>query len=220
MSKVIIPNESLAYRSAREELLNAEIGLREQVEKVASLRRALPMGGALREDYVFEELIQGRSVNTAFSSLFRTESDTLFVYNFMYGPSMDAACAMCVSLLDGLDGQIPHLNKTISTAIVAQHDAKTLNEFAQSRGWKNLRMISSGNNTFNQDYLAERDGGQLPMAHVFQRKGPDIRHFWSSEMFYGDWIEGGHARHVDSIWPLWNVLDLTPNGRGAFFPSL
>ena len=30
------------------------------------------------------------------------------------------------------------------------------------------------------------------------------------------------ARHVDSIWPIWNVLDVTAEGRGSEpnFPSL
>jgi predicted dithiol-disulfide oxidoreductase (DUF899 family) len=34
--------------------------------------------------------------------------------------------------------------------------------------------------------------------------------------------EGEETRHVDSIWPIWNVLDMTPNGRGSAsdFPKL
>ena len=48
------PNESDDYRAARDELLTAEAALREQVEKVAALRRTLPIGGAVNEDYVFE----------------------------------------------------------------------------------------------------------------------------------------------------------------------
>ncbi len=34
--------------------------------------------------------------------------------------------------------------------------------------------------------------------------------------------EGLEARHVDSIWPIWNVLDATPGGRGddPNFPAL
>jgi predicted dithiol-disulfide oxidoreductase (DUF899 family) len=28
-------------------------------------------------------------------------------------------------------------------------------------------------------------------------------------------------RHVDLIWPVWNLLDLTPGGRGTdWYPSL
>ena len=28
-------------------------------------------------------------------------------------------------------------------------------------------------------------------------------------------IEGEEPCHVDTIWPLWNLLDLTPDGRGG-----
>jgi predicted dithiol-disulfide oxidoreductase (DUF899 family) len=34
--------------------------------------------------------------------------------------------------------------------------------------------------------------------------------------------EGEDPRHVDSIWPIWSVLDMTPQGRGgeSNFPGL
>jgi predicted dithiol-disulfide oxidoreductase (DUF899 family) len=48
------PNENGAYRKARNSLLEAERELRRQVERVAAQRRALPPGGELSQDYVFE----------------------------------------------------------------------------------------------------------------------------------------------------------------------
>ncbi|HUE24597.1 MAG TPA: DUF899 family protein [Bryobacteraceae bacterium] len=54
-STVQFPGESAGYRAARDELLTAERALRKQVEQVAHLRRKLPLGGELLEDYVFEE---------------------------------------------------------------------------------------------------------------------------------------------------------------------
>lgn len=50
------PNESADYRAARNALLDAEIALRKQTETVAALRRALPQGGVVPEDYVFERI--------------------------------------------------------------------------------------------------------------------------------------------------------------------
>ena len=50
------PNETSDYRAARDALLTAEIELRRQAEKVSSLRQALPLGGAVKEDYVFQNL--------------------------------------------------------------------------------------------------------------------------------------------------------------------
>jgi len=49
-----------------------------------------------------------------------------------------------------------------------------------------------------------------------------MRHAWATELMFVPREEGLEARHVDSIWPLWNVLDLTPRGRGgdSNFPSL
>ena len=48
------PGESTAYRAARDRLLEQEIELRRATEKVAALRRALPPGGVVPEDYVFQ----------------------------------------------------------------------------------------------------------------------------------------------------------------------
>jgi predicted dithiol-disulfide oxidoreductase (DUF899 family) len=47
------PNENAAYRRARNALLEEEMELRRQIERIAAKRRALPAGGDLKEDYVF-----------------------------------------------------------------------------------------------------------------------------------------------------------------------
>ena len=47
-----------------------------------------------------------------------------------------------------------------------------------------------------------------------------IRHFWTSELLFPEAPPGQDPRHVDAIWPLWNVLDATPEGRGDFYPRL
>ena len=51
------------------------------------------------------------------------------------------------------------------------------------------------------------------MANVFVRGKGGIRHFWASELLFHPY-PSGNSRHVDALWPLWNVLDLTPEGRG------
>ena len=55
LHSVRFPGESRRYRRARNELLRAEIELRRHIEKVAALRRRLPLGSELEQDYVFEE---------------------------------------------------------------------------------------------------------------------------------------------------------------------
>lgn len=218
---VTFPNESEAYRKARDELLQAEVTLRAEVEKVAAQRRALPLGGELKEDYHFEERVGGRDRTVGFSELFEPDKDTLFIYSFMYGPDMKAACPMCTAIIDALDAQVVHLEQRINTAVVAKHPLDKIHAHAKSRGWSHIRLLSSADNTYNVDYFGEVDGHQWTMANVFTRRDGKIYHTWASEMAFAEAIEGGNNRHVDLIWPLWNVLDMTPEGRGRdWFPKL
>ncbi|MEM8750506.1 MAG: DUF899 family protein [Pseudomonadota bacterium] len=220
MTGLQFPNENEAYRNARQALLDEEVLLRQQVERVAEMRRALPSGGLLKTDYVFQTVEDDQVADVTFSDLFAPGHTTLFVYSFMYSPTMDEPCSMCTSMVDGLNGQIDHLQQKISTAVVAKHDPETLRDYAALRGWDRLPLLSSAQNTFNQDYHAEKDGRQQPMAHVFLKDDDSIRHFWSSELLYGPAFESGNPRHVDQLWPLWNILDLTPSGRGDWYPSI
>lgn len=212
---VSFPNESFEYRTARAALLQAEVELRKNVESVASLRRALPSGGAIPDDYVFHSL---SNEPTPMSSMFGAH-DTLVVYSLMYGPDATSPCPMCSAFLDGLNGQIAHLTQSVSLAIVAQNSPQKLDVLKTRMGWSDLPLYSALGTTYQRDYLAEADdGSQLPILNVFQRDGDGIHHFWGSEMFFepSDW----HPRHVDSAWPLWNILDFTPDGRGDLIPPL
>lgn len=219
---VTLPNESPEYRAARERLLEAEVALREQIEEVARLRRALPQGGAIPEDYVFEEWADGKLREVRLSELFKPGDRTLFVYSFMYSPDMDGPCPMCTAFLDGIEGQVRHLERRISTAVVARHDPRELARYAGERGWRNLRLLSSAKNSYNTDYIGEVDGRQMTAANIFERDGDggEIRHFWNSEMALAPMIEGGELRHVDLAWPLWNILDMSREGRGNWHPSV
>lgn len=215
MSELTFPNETSEYHEARDKLLNAEIDLRAQVERVAAMRRALPTGGAIKEDYAFDELTadaQVRSVNL--SELFEGTKDTLFLYNFMFGPKMAAPCPMCSSIIDGLDASARHISLRINLAVVARSPIDRIVGFAKSRGWNNVRLLSSSKNTYNADYFGETaEGDQYPMANVFMRRDGRIHHFWGTEMLYSS--SEGEPRHMDMMWPLWNVFDATPEGRGG-----
>ena len=223
MSSVSYPNETGDYRVARQELLSAEIALRSQVEDVAKMRRQLPAGGELKEDYVFDEIVGDSVKKTSFAELFLPGTNTLFLYNFMYGPEMNAACPMCTSFVDGLNGQTVHIKQRISLAIVAKNPINKFHQHAATRGWDNLRLLSSDGNSFNTDYFGEVDGHQQSIINVFVKDGLDqgpIRHFWGSEMVFAPAEDGQNMRHVDMMWPLWNVLDVTPVGRGDWYPAL
>jgi predicted dithiol-disulfide oxidoreductase (DUF899 family) len=233
------PSESDEYRRERNRLLDAEAELRRAIERVAAQRRALPPGGVVADDYVFEDASDNTEVR--FSELFEAGKDALVIYSFMFprysgdtrpGPSegetarlplTEAPCPSCTSILDSLDGAAPHLAQRLNLAIVAKSDPDRIRTFADERGWRHLRLLSSRNNVYNRDYHAETaEGEQMPVLNVFVRDGEQFRHAWASELMYAPRDEGLEARHVDSIWPIWNVLDLTPEGRGteSNFPGL
>jgi predicted dithiol-disulfide oxidoreductase (DUF899 family) len=213
---VRFPGEDKAYRAARNGLLRAEVDLRRRIETVAALRRKLPLGGPAPQDYVFEEISGAELRRVKLSELFAPGKNTLAVYSFMYGPNMAHACPLCTSMLDSLDGAAPHVAQRINLAVVAKSPIARVQEFAKGRGWRNLRLISSAGNTFNADYHGETpEGAQLPMLNVFALHRGRIRHTYATELLFMPTEGGQDPRHVDSIWPLWNVLDFTREGRGT-----
>ena len=215
------PGESETYRSARNALLKEELALRRQVEKVAALRRQLPLGGQIQQNYIFDRLdVDGNVEQVAMSDLFEAGKDTLVLYSFMYSPEAKSACPSCTSIVDSLDGNVHHLNEQINIVACARAPIGQFRAWADKRGWSRVSLISSFNNTFNADYHAEIDvRRQLPLLHVFQRTSEGIFHFHSSELFFLPFDGRQGPRHVDTIWPLWNVLDLTPGGRGEWNPK-
>jgi predicted dithiol-disulfide oxidoreductase (DUF899 family) len=223
LHSVRFPGESDAYRRARNDLLESEIGLRRQIEAVAAQRRSLPLGGAVATDYPFEESSgEGDGTRTVrLSELFEDGKDTLFLYSFMFNPGasglpLEAACPHCTSIIDAVDGEAPHICQRVNLAVSAKAPIQRVREHARSRGWRNVRLLSSANTTYNHDYHTESsDAKQDPIATVFVRRDGRIHHFWSSELAFAPTDPGQHPRHVDFIWPLWHVLDHTPEGRGS-----
>ncbi|MGP0088479.1 MAG: DUF899 family protein [Xanthobacteraceae bacterium] len=214
---VRFPNENADYRQARNALLSSEIELRRQTERVAALRRALPLGGPPPEDYVFEEASSsdGAARRVRLSELFGKHS-TLVAYSYMYGPQMEKPCPSCSSMLDALNGQAEHIRQRVGLVVIAKSPIARINAAARERGWSKLRLLSSAGNTYNRDYHGEdANGSQLPCLNVFTRRDGAVRHFWASEMLFAPRDPGQDPRHVDMIWPLWNVLDCTPEGRGS-----
>lgn len=211
-TKALFPGETARYRAARNRLLKKEMKLRSDIEKVSAERRRLPQGGAPPEDYVFD------SANgpVTLSKLFEPGTNTLMVYNFMFGPLMAEPCPYCSSILDSVDGAAPHVMQRVSLAVVARSPIERILAFARERGWRHLRLLSSASNAYNRDYLGETDtGDQLPMMNVFTRRRGRVYHAWATEMFFAPRGRGQDPRHVDLIWPVWNLLDMTPEGRGA-----
>jgi predicted dithiol-disulfide oxidoreductase (DUF899 family) len=235
MVATTFPGESSEYRAARNSLLEQEIELRRATEAVAAARRALPPGGVIPEDYVFQGTgPDGLPADVRLSELFAAGKDSLAIYTFMFprdpgdtrpGPVTgktaelllaDGPCPSCVALLDQLDGAAEHAVQIVNFAVVAKAPLERVLTFASERGWRRLRLLSSAGNTYNRDYHAETEtGAQRPMLNVFHRDGDTIRHFWGSELLYALSDPGQDPRHVGTIEPVWNLFDLTREGRPA-----
>jgi predicted dithiol-disulfide oxidoreductase (DUF899 family) len=219
-----LKNESTEYLAKREELRHAEIELMRQREKVAVLRRKLPQGADV-EDYEFIEgpasLEQGDSPThkVRLSELFTAPDRPLVIYHFMYGKKQTRPCPMCTAWLDTFNGVAHHLAQNVDLAIVAAADLPTLRAHARKRGWDNLRLLSADESSFKFDLGSEdRAGAQDSTISVFTRD-PDgtLRHFYSVHPRLADDIA---ERGIDEYNPIWNVLDLTPQGRGSWYASL
>jgi predicted dithiol-disulfide oxidoreductase (DUF899 family) len=229
------PGESAEYRAARDRLLEQEIELRRTMEAVVAARRQLPPGGVVPEDYVFQgKAADGKPADVRMSELFAPGKDSLVIYNFMFprgyggerpGPTSgetallpleEGPCPSCVALLDQLDGAAEHASQQINFAVVAKTTLPRLLTFGEERGWRHLRLLSSAGNTYNRDYFGETtDGSQVPMLNVFHRDGQALRHFWGAELTYGPSDPGQDHRSVGTLEPLWNLFDLTREGRPA-----
>ncbi len=230
---IAFPGESAEYRAERNRLLEQEIELRRAMEAVAAARRRLPPGGIVPQDYVFQaQGPGGRAAEVRLPELFAPGKDSLVIYSMMFprdpgddrpGPAggqtallplAQGPCPSCTAFLDALDGAAEHASQRVNLAVAAKAPIEPILTFAAERGWRSLRLLSTEGTTYNRDYLAETaDGEQQPMLNVFHRDGDTIRHFWGSELFYAPEDPEQDQRHVGTLEPLWNLFDLTPEGR-------
>jgi predicted dithiol-disulfide oxidoreductase (DUF899 family) len=219
-----LENEPQEYLQQREELRKAEMDMFRSIERVAALRRALPAGAEV-VDYVFQEGPRdldgsdGPLSSVRLSELFSAPGRPLIVYHFMYGKQNTAACPMCTMWIDSFNGIAPHLAQRADVAIVAAADPATLRAHARARGWHNLRLLSAGDSTFKYDFRSEdAEGRQDSALSVFTRDvAGTLRHFYTTHPWLDDDM---NERGIDLLQPVYNVLDLTPEGRGNWYASL
>ena len=206
MSELRYPNESREFRAARDALLKEEQELVEKMKAVAAKRRTLPPGGELKEDYVFQRASEGKvGQRVRFSELFE-DKRTLLIYSFMFGPNWDNPCPSCTSLMDGFDRSWYQVSRNAAFVAIAKAPAAKIHAWAKQRGWTQIPLLSGFESPYQADYKcqAESDDMQLPVMHVFRKQGGRILHFWGTESM---------SNHLDTVWPYWNLMDYTPEGR-------
>lgn len=236
MEHLSFPNESTAYRAARAALLDDEIALRRQIEAVAAKRRALPPGGTVPKDYAFERIgAFQRPESVTLSDLFG-DKPSIILYSFMFGSERDNPCPGCTHLLDAIDGSARHVGQRAPLYIVAKSPIARLEAWAKARRWPHLVFLSDVDGRYSADYYGDTsrltdakraERGMKPgedwdetIFNVFRKDGEAIRHVWASELAFAPEDPGQHHRAGDLVDPLWGLLDMTPEGRGTFFPSL
>jgi predicted dithiol-disulfide oxidoreductase (DUF899 family) len=220
-----LQNESKEYLAKREELRLAEIESMKLRERAAELRRHLPPGPVVK-DYEFVEgpadLSAGDTPTRTvrLSELFTAPARSLVIYQFMYGKRQTSPCPMCTLLIDSLEGVAHHLAQNVDLAIVAAADPPALRNHARRQGWNRLRLLSTADgSTFKYDLGGEdREGNQDSTLSVFTRdEGGGVRHFYTAHPHMAADIK---ERGLDLLSPVYNILDLTPQGRGDWYASL
>jgi predicted dithiol-disulfide oxidoreductase (DUF899 family) len=219
-----LQGESEEYQAKREELRLAEIELMHQRERVAALRRALPQGATVG-DYIFEEGPTDLSAGdepvrqVRLTELFSSPDRPLVIYHLMYGKKQTNPCPMCTMWIDGYNGVAQHLKQNVDLAIAAAADPSALRAHARARGWDRLRLLSCRTNAFKRDLKSEdAEGRQDSTISVFTMAADgSVRHFYTA---HPSMAEDIRERGIDLLTPVYNMLDLTPAGRGSWYASL
>jgi predicted dithiol-disulfide oxidoreductase (DUF899 family) len=186
---------------------------------------------------VFERIgANQRPEKVRLSELFG-DKPSILLYSYMYGPDRDRPCPGCTHMLDAIDGSAPHAEQRLPIYIVVKSPLARLVAWARERGWRYLQLLSTAGNSYDADYFGDTSklshamrverGHDLsrswdePFFNVFRKgAGGSVQHFWGSELVYAPEEAGQNHRAGDLVDPLWGLLDMTPEGRGSFFPEL
>jgi predicted dithiol-disulfide oxidoreductase (DUF899 family) len=199
-----MPGASDKYHAAREKLLDAEADLREHVERVAAMRRALPPGPNV-PDYEFfdgDKLVK-------LSELFSDGKPYLVMYHFMYWPDDQEFCPMCSMWVDGWDGIAHHVAQRANIVAATLAPVDVTRAWAKKRGWRRIPVLADAGPAFARDTGAE-DGEGNPQSTVlvFEKTPQGIRHVYTAHAEFRDGYRG-----VDQLCPTWHIFDLLPSGR-------
>lgn len=211
------PNESDDYRRARTELLAEEIELRRHIQRVAAMRRDLPPGGEVTKDYRF---LDAEGQEHGLADLFGRH-DTLFTYFWMFGPERERPCPMCTSFVGSIDVPAVDIEQRVAVAIIGRSPVARQLDFARERGWTHLDFYQSVGDEFARDYRGLVDGEEWAGVFVWKREGDTVRLFWAAEGGPETADPGEDPHLAPDPTPLWNILDMTPGGRGTdWYPKL
>jgi predicted dithiol-disulfide oxidoreductase (DUF899 family) len=211
-------NESADYANARTALLAEEIEVRRHLSRLAEQRRQLPPGPIILTNYRFMDE-NGSEVGLA--DLFGAH-ETLVTYFWMFGPQRERPCPMCTNFLGGVNGNAADVKQRVAFKILGRSPVERQRAFALERGWRDLDFVQTVGDDYARDLgLLDDKGYEYPGLTVYQKDGARIRMFYNAEMPAEAADPGEDPRGPVDIAPLWNILDLTPAGRGTdWYPKL
>ncbi len=138
----------------------------------------------------------------------------------MYGPDRKEPCPVCTSFLTSWNGVAVNLRERCAIAVTARSPIQRLIQYKQLRGFLRLPILSDTSGDFTRAYVSAEDK-DIPGFSVFTRRDGTVRHFYSGEMSGAMADPGQDPRGAPDADPLWLMLDLTPEGRGAdWYPKL
>lgn len=207
--------------TARLALLEKEKELTRLSDEVAKQRRALPKVPVPKaRDYVFDT----RRGPASLTDLFHGRSQ-LIIYHFMFGPEWEEGCPSCSMWIDALSALTPHLAaRDVSLAIVARTSMAKLGDFVARMGWNDLAFASSLRTDFNKDFgvLFDEDADRDAEGRVeynYKRttfpmsEAPGLSVFELADNGSVLRTYSAYSRGLESIQPIYGLLDMTPKGR-------
>ena len=205
------------WTMARLALLDEEKALTRQMDTLAAKRRSMPWT-LVEKTYVFD----GPQGRVTLAELFSGRNQ-LVVYHFMFGPEWTAGCHRCSFWADNFDGLDVHLAHRDTTFVVVSNTAREKIEAYRGRmGWR-FTWVSSLGSDFNRDFhvtfaQAELDAGNA--YYNFRKRSPYFTEMPGLSVFarLSDgriaYTYSTYARGIDIFNAAYQMLDLTPNGRG------
>jgi predicted dithiol-disulfide oxidoreductase (DUF899 family) len=213
--------ETDSYRRQRDQLLLEELALSDQTERVAELRRRLGTNPVVA-DYVLQEIPAPLDMAAApravrLAELFQDGQRTLILQHVMFAPDEDEACPMCSMWADAFNAIAHHVRRQASVVLTAKAGIEKFRAWGRGRGWTNIRLLSSFGSSFQRDFgFEDAEGEQTPGLSVFSLTADGrVQHCYSVHAH----MMGEHWRGMDPLSPVWNLLDLTPEGRDDWMPG-
>jgi predicted dithiol-disulfide oxidoreductase (DUF899 family) len=201
----------------RKNLLAREKELTRLSDEIARERRALPWV-RIEKSYVFDTPEGLRTL----ADLFQGRRQ-LLLQHFMFGPGWEQGCPSCSFMADHSDGMNVHLEHRDTTFLaISRATLAEIERFRSRMGWR-FKWVSSFANDFNYDFGVsftpeEKAKGEVSYNYATQpfesEELPGISVFYKDDMGEVFHTYSTYRRGVEVMMGTYDLLDLTPKGRG------